>query len=306
LTPLKTYFFRIDPNSSPSDNPTGIQTTIDDPAALSRTFVPGHLAENLTLQESDPGYKYRIMAMGSKYEAALLKGDWDAFGGSFFEDFSTELGVMPFKIPAEWRLIAAIDPGWSSPCAFGVSAIDFEGNMYRLFTYYEHNRSAGQHAEAINSMLRNNPYTVGRLPDIIVSGRDAFARKDRYAIIANERTFADIFQEAGIFLEPAVTDRITGWWAWKNLMKAKRWHYFIGTNEALIEEILAAEQDERQPEDIKGRGNDPSVSDHALDQTRYEIMAAGMAAAEPEAVKPSKDIWLLPQLEAEKDARIFW
>lgn len=74
--------------------------------------------------------------------------------------------------------------------------------------------------------------------------------------------------------------------AWRQLMRAGKWFYFKGYNDALIEEITAAEHDDKNPEDIKGRGNDPDVSDHALDENRYGIMSLfkGIVVKEKEKV----------------------
>jgi hypothetical protein len=52
-------------------------------------------------------------------------------------------------------------------------------------------------------------------------------------------------------------------------------HFFVfkGENEPFIDELVAAEADENDQHDIKGKGNDPTVSDHALDMCRYGIMS---------------------------------
>jgi hypothetical protein len=274
FTPQKLYYFAPDKNNEIEDNPTGLLTDKNNPYSKSRMFIPGRLHENKILMKADPGYKFNIMAMGRKYEKALLYGDWDAFGGSFFDDFdSSKMGVEPFAIPKEWFLLGAIDPGWSSPCSFSLKARDFEGNVYRLFTYYEKNKSPEQHATAIKEKINSFPYTNGRQPNFIVSGTDAFAKKDRHAIIAHELTFSDVFRRHGLNLTPAKTDRVLGWMVTKQLMRSEKFFYFNGFNDDWKEEVIAAEHDEKNPEDIKGKGNDPNVSDHALDEDRYGNMS---------------------------------
>jgi len=275
LEPKKTYYFAPDRSvSDPYVNPMGIMVNRDHPDARSRTFVPGFLHENRILMENDPTYVQNIRAMGAKYERALLHGDWDAFSGDFFDDFSNQLCVRPFIIPEDWSLIGSLDPGWSSPCSFGLSARDFEGNIYRLFTYYVRDASPDQHARAIREMIENFPYTRGRMPDYIVAGHDAFERNSPSAIHSNEYTFERVFRNIlGLSLRKARTERVLGWWAWKQLMRQRKWKYFDGFNDPLIEEIVAAQHDEKVPEDIEGRGNDPNVYDHALDETRYSVLA---------------------------------
>lgn len=270
FVPKKKYWFL--PPTDEADY-CGPLAKRDDEYSKSRTFVPGFLHENRILMETDPGYKANIMAMGSQYEKALLKGDWFAFGGDFFSDFSSQMVVEPFEIPAGWTLMGSLDPGWSSPCSFGLSAKDLEGNIYRLLTYYVRKRDAYGHAQAIREMILNFPWTKGRMPDMIVSGHDAWAKKDKYSIQSNELTLYDIFSEEGLFLQRANTSRVPGWWAWKTIMRQDKWKIFEGYNDHLINEVTSAEPDDREPEDIKGRGNDPDVFDHALDENRYLIMA---------------------------------
>jgi len=287
MIPGLTYFFRPDPNKEQREDYTGIQCDRFHKLAKSRTYIPGNLFENKILMENDPDYINNIIAQGKRYERALLYNDWDAFGGDFFDDLDTNSqGVEPFMIPDTWTLIGSLDPGWSSPCSFGLKARSPEGNVYRLFTYYARNKSPQQHATAIASLIKHFPFTRGRMPDTIVSGRDAFAKNDKYAINATELTFADIFQAHDLFLQPAATDRIIGWWVWKQMMNLKKWYYFKGYNDSLLDEMTASSCDEDNPEDIQGGGNDKNIDDHALDEERYSNMAISLPILEAESKLP--------------------
>ncbi len=277
LVPLETNWFITE--EEPKINPQGRRVPTGTPDALDRVFVPGTLAENAY---ADPMYSARIKAMGARYERALLKGDWDAFAGDFFGEYDhTTMCVAPFQIPEGWRIFGSLDPGASSPCSFSLHAVDFDHNVYRLFTYYERERAATAHAVAIKNELQNFKQTRGRMPESIVSGTDAFAKQDRYAVISNTATFADAFQAEGLMLQPAKTDRILGWWNMRNLMERKKWFVFKDFNNAFLEELQSAVPDESQPEDIKGRGNDPNVADHSLDEERYLCMAIFTPAEPP-------------------------
>lgn len=278
MQPGKTHYFIADPTvEDVEDNPTGVLVTPNHPEfknAKSRTFIPGFLYENKILMEMDPAYAANIMQMGRKMERALLKGDWDAFGGDFFDEFSRGKNVIkPFDIPKHWQLIGCNDPGWSSPNAFQLIARDPDNNIYTLFTYYVKGRDAEQHSKNIFKILKSFPYTKGRMPDMIVSGRDAFHKKDKFAIKRTDQTYADIFQKNGLFLQEAVTDRVLGWWAMKQYMHNKKYYVFARLNEPLIDELIAAQHDDKNVEEISGGGNDSQVPDHALDCNRYGIMA---------------------------------
>ena len=56
-------------------------------------------------------------------------------------------------------------------------------------------------------------------------------------------------------------------------VQTPKYFVFKGLNQSYINEITAAIGDDKNPEDIQGRGNDPAVSDHSLDEERYKIMA---------------------------------
>lgn len=272
----RAKFFLAAPE--PERDPCGVEVPPDTKFALSRIFIPGKLSENLVLMQNDPMYPARIMAQGQRMANALLNGDWDAFGGEFFAGFSVSQNVVPpFLIPSEWPLIGSIDPGFSSPCSFGLCARAMNGKVYRIFTYYEAQRNAEQHAEAIKKRIKECEYTKGRWPDIIVSGKDAWAKRDQYAVTSSTVTFADVFRGHDIILVPANTDRKAGWWAWRLLLPngkmANRYFLFDGMNEPAIDEMIAAVPDPKDEEDILGKGNDPSVKDHFLDDQRYSLMA---------------------------------
>ena len=170
-------------------------------------------------------------------------------------------------------MVLSIDPAWSGTFSAGLKAIDFEGKQYRIATYYEIGRGMQQNVNGVIEFIKDCKYTRGKMPDICIGGLDCWAKHDRYAIIGEELTYADLFEKKGITLSKAVTDRVPGWGAWKNLMTEGRWFYFANLNEPLVDEIQAAEHDEKAVEDIKGRGNDPEVIDHALDEERYSVMA---------------------------------
>jgi hypothetical protein len=214
---------------------------------------------------------------------ALLNRNWYAFSGTFFEDFDSSMIIEPFRIEKGWTLIGSLDPGFSSPLSFGLKARDFEGNIYRIATYYEAKKSAGEHAPAILDFIKNNKFTgeydkegnfikgSGRMPSVIVAGHDAWARRDRYSVIASDVTLEQVFAEHGLYLTKAVTDRKPGWWAMKSGMREHRYFVFDIYNKPFLEEMQAAISGD-DPEDLKGKGNDPNISDHALDEDRYGTM----------------------------------
>lgn len=282
--PGTTKYFT--PPDDPAKDPRGASVAKGTEDSMSRVFIPFWLSENVALIQNDRGYATRMKALGKQMEKALLGGDWYAFGGDLFPSFDRHKEIIkPFGIPGTWRLHGSIDPGFSSACSFGLTAADPKGNYYRLATYYIDRQSPEIHARAIKKFIDEFPWTQGRMPETIVSGRDAFAHNDRFAVQATDKTFAEVFWDVSkLFLEPATTDRINGWWNWKGLMP-DRWFLFEGMNDALLDEMAAAVSDEKCPEDLKGKGNDPAVKDHALDECRYGLMSIHKAVVPVEQDK---------------------
>jgi hypothetical protein len=272
------------PAADITKNPQGNRVVQYTKGSMSRAFIPAKLTDNPTLMLNDPGYASRIGIRGEKYRRALLEGDPDAFSGEFFSSFNPmpfENGGMmmqPFRIEKRWRLIASIDPGWTSPFSMGLDAIDFTGKHYRVGTFYSVEKGMQRKVKDVMNWIKNNPWTGGRLPDMFVAGHDCWAKHTALEIIGEELTYADLFEKVGVTLERAVTSREVGWGAWDNLMVEGKWFVFAGLNDPLIDEMLAAEHDENNVNDIKGRGNDPEVSDHALDDERYNVMAGYKAS----------------------------
>jgi len=253
-------------------------------------YVPSTAYDNPHLDES---YFASLDSLPELMRKAFLEGDWTVFAGMFFPMFSRKKHlVYPVQTPDSWPLTASLDPGWASACSFGLYATDFEGIIHRVGGYYETNKSTPQNAEGIMRFLKEDmkPWTGGRLPYVIVSGHDAWARKDRLAIVGNEATAADVFQEWGLPLTKAVTDRVPGWYRFRSALEhGNLVFYDNGHNEAALQEIESVMCDDNNPEEIQGRGRDAGVSSHALDDIRYMLMTI----YNPEAPKPD-DTWRRP------------
>lgn len=315
LSPGEMRYFISDKRSDdPYKNPAGLDVTqqiLDGTAdemtrrdAVTRMFIPALYTDNKIGLERDPGYAGRVKMQGNKHERALLNGDPEAFSGDYFPlntapAASGGMCVPPFEIPTSWRLILSIDPGWTSPMSAGLKAIDLKGNHYRIMTYYKAGASMQQNVDAIVTMVKECRWTLGRQPSLIVSGHDAWAKHTRLAIIGEELTYDDMFQAKGWVLQRAVTDRVNGWGALCNLMMEGKWFYFDGLNEPLIEEMQGAEHDDKDPNDIKGGGNDASVPDHALDDERYNVMST----FKPSQQQPKPTGWVETKIKRKQPSR---
>lgn len=233
---------------------------------------------DFTLMYSD--YAQNLSGLPEQLKLAFLWGKWDVFAGMFFKGFDPQKEIIkPFEIPTEWEMVGSLDPGFAAPLSYGITAKDFKGNIYRIGTYYNID-SIPNHAIAVKNFLTapESPiykWTSGRVPIVNVAGRDAFAKVDKNAIVSNEDTIFDYFSKQGIYLQKGNDgpgSRISNWWKWKSLLP-DRYFIFEGLNNPLIEQITSMEADDKAVEDIRGRGNDESIADHALDEQKLGIYA---------------------------------
>jgi predicted phage terminase large subunit-like protein len=95
-------------------------TVIPDEQIQSLTFIPGKLEENRILEQADPGYRGKLMAMTRVNRARLLDGNWKirADAGSYFRRSDCRIiDSVPNDIECYTRRwdLAATEPCESSP-----------------------------------------------------------------------------------------------------------------------------------------------------------------------------------------------
>ena len=197
---------------------------------------------------------------------AYLSGDWDIYPGQFFSSWNKEDIDMPsFEIPADWPIFGGLDYGESNPSSFGLYTVDFDGHIYRLTEYYQADRAASQHAEAVNHLIDTCPFTAGRRPSIIYADPSMWVK--RRFTEQQSKCAADYFTAVGLSLTRANNDRINGWRVCKDALAHKKFHTFSGWNDAFLRSVPALPRDDNQPEDV-----DTHAEDHAADEWRYAMV----------------------------------
>lgn len=214
-------------------------------------------------------YRQSLNDLPERLYKAYVLGDWDAFEGQFFYTFNPQIQLIePHEIPEGWTLVGSLDPAWGGVGSFGLQARDYDGKIYRIATLVQEKMSADERAIAIKSFIQNNKYTGGRMPSIIVSGHDAWAKKDRYAIMASDKTMYDVFADNGLYLTKAILDRQNGWGALRAVMP-NDYFIFKNYNQELVDQLAQTLGDEKHKDDILGCGNNPHVVDHTIEEARY-------------------------------------
>ena len=249
-------------------------------------YIPALPTDNPHLSQQ---YLRRLYSLPEPLRSAVLKGDWNAFAGQYFNSFTREgLQCKPFKIPESWQLMLAMDPGWGGICSAGLFAIEpwnyakdthslIKGKVFEVSSYHLKGANSEQRARDVHKMIEMCPYTNGRSPDFSIAGLDAFHRRDKHAAIPSEVTMADEFERFGIYLEAAHVargSRVQTFQNFRQYVDQRRFQIFEGEDDALLDEMESVQADEKNVEDIEGQGRDPKVQDHGMDKTRYALYAA--------------------------------
>ena len=133
-------------------------------------------------------------------------------------------------------------------------------------------------------------------------GLYTFHSRNKYEVQSNERFFSDHFKDKGIHLRRATTARVPGWRAIKDLMNRGKFFVFKTYNQPFLDELVSAVADDKNPEDLMGKGNYPDVADHALDALRYNVMAV----AAPKLSQRKTDTWVETYLGAKSQPKSGW
>jgi len=267
-----------------------------------RRFIPSRVFDNVDMLRRNPEYVTNLLTLPERMRRALLEGDWGAFEGQFFPFNSDTQLIKPFVIENAWPLIGALDPGWGGYCSYSLATVDFNNNYYRIATYYEPAKNIIRNVKDIYKFTKSLNLTRGRIPEYVIADPAAWAKRDQYALTEDQRTFADFMEQAGFVMFKGLNDRPTGWANMVTMMEQKeektnepKYKVFKNYNEPFEEQLIAAISDEKVPGDLQGRGRDPKLHYHCLDEERYRLMAISF----PEALERPKT-----QLEREVEEEI--
>jgi hypothetical protein len=263
-----------------------------------RQYIPARLEDNPSMAESDPGYEYRLMGLGSDtLVRAMRHGDWDIIEGAFFDNFRKDRHVIkPFAIPDEWLRFRAGDWGSAKPFSFGWYAVvqdDFRtvqglvlprGALVRYREWYGVKMDA-QGKFVPNVGLKMNAENVGagvRIRDqkenlaYGVLDPAAFSQDGGPSIA--ERMMRGTNGKNGSMFRRADNARVVGRGAmggWDQLRgrldgdeDGRAMLYFFETCIHAIRTLPALQHDEDRPEDL-----DSDMEDHAGDEIRYACMS---------------------------------
>ncbi len=242
------------------------------------SFIQALVDDNQALMANDPQYVARLDSEPNEaLRRAYRYGDWNIFAGQFFQEISKEVHVIKaFKIPEHWNRFGSYDYGYNHPAAFGWFAVDEDGNVYLYREHIQSQLRVDQFAKELN----NYPDTSSLYP--IVAGRDCWTIKSTLREDQRPPTVAEEFQTHGIYLKPAVIDRIQGaahlrsYLAWQGRKNNKPRFFIFDTCPISFDTLSRMIHDPDRVEDvlkIDASDGDPMSGDDAYDMIRYGLMS---------------------------------
>lgn len=264
-------------------------------------YIPALLTENPYIGSD---YLFQLESKPEALRNALLYGDWDAFEGQVFtewtnkpENYKTRLNthvIEPFEIPLSWPRYMSFDHGYSKPFSIGWWAVDPQGRAYRYREWY------GCEPGRPNTGIRLTPrQIVDGILDREVEERENNIRIDRIADPAIfDRSRGDSVAQLmepqsgfrgsapGVYFRPGENNRMAGKMELHERLRfdaeGKPMLYVFTNCEDFIRTIPALPYSMTKVEDV-----DSDAEDHVYDETRYFVMARPVRPKEPKGATPS-------------------
>lgn len=245
------------------------------------TFIQSLVTDNRVLMESQPDYIKQLEALPKQLREAWLYGRWDVFAGQVFEEFVNDERhyhdrynthvIQPFLIPREWRVLCAMDWGYTRPFSIGWYTFDREGRMYRINEFYGCDSTP-------NVGMRIEPSEVARMMKEIEQ-RDPNLRDKRITYIGDPaiwgkqggKSIGELFEDERISFDKAKHDRLNGKMQCHNRLAFDAdgvpMFYTFSTCKHFIRTVPNLVYDDVKVEDV-----DTDGEDHIYDEWRYACM----------------------------------
>ena len=269
---LNRRFWVSGENARPANFPYEVEETIrmpdgsDKKFSYHRAFIPSLVFDNPYIMENDPQYLMRLQLLPEKKRLALMRGDWNAFEGSFFTEWDRGVHVCePFDIPFHWKRSISFDWGFSDPTAIGWFAENPATGQ--IFLYREMKLQSTidvDVARLIGERSKDEEISCVFYP------WDLDFKNPQTGISMKER-MQEIWNSMGLhyYLKVANKDRKNGWSAVRHMLSLRREDrkprmQIFNTCKYVIESFPLQIHDENDGEDLDTNGDD-----HGMDMIRY-------------------------------------
>lgn len=231
-------------------------------------FVPSTVYDNEYLMTNNPEYVENLENLPEMRKRAMLYGDWDAFEGQYFSEFSRDIHVIePMIIQDHWQRYRFIDYGLDKLACYWVT-IDTHNNAFVYKELYQSDLVITEAAKRIKEINGNDRIICTYAPPDLWNRRQDTGK-----------SAAEIFAQSGVPLIKASNDRVNGWYSvkeWLKPIKAKDEQTGEEKTTAalkifsncvnLIRTLPQLQHDDKDPNDV---ATEPHELTHAPDALRY-------------------------------------
>lgn len=296
---LKKYFKLVKTEKGEIE----IETTKEDPMALSRSFVQANVYDNPILLKNDPQYLKVLQTLPEALRKALMDGDWNALVGQYFTEWQPQTHVIPYAQYLERvnngqnvsRFIA-MDYGFKAPASVGWYAVFPEGQIIRYREHYIEGKTYPALAQEILDLCYDNRGRKEKI-DYMTADPAIWGDKDHHAEpkdgkAKGESGFDKMAQVIGEEFPIIMADnrRIVGWTRMREFLSIYNDQHGNPTANLLITDncknfvrcIPGAVYDKTKKEDL-----DTTGEDHVLDECRYGLMSRHNVPKPDEKPKPA-------------------
>lgn len=226
----------------------------------------------------DADYKKKLEENTGWKLKAYRWGDWDIAAGQFFTTWNHNIHVRnDIKIIPGATYWCSLDHGFNHYTTCYLMQ-RHDGLTYVVDEYAMRKQLVSTNAQGIKEMLQRHGLKPNNLA-YFVAGADCFAVRG----VDNTNTIADEYAKAGIYLQPANIDRISGASRILQMLGDNRDEnpiepklFFSNRCHRAIECIPVMEHDPKRPEDVLKVDMDEEGNggDDAYDGVRYGIMTS--------------------------------
>lgn len=277
-----------------------------------RIFIPAKVRDNLGLDADD--YEKSLMHLPDVLRAQLMDGDWGAFEGAAYPQFSDDTHVVAaMDPPAGYERFESMDFGTTNPTAWLAWTVDYDGNLICYDELYE----PGLPSVTAPKVLERR--TVWR-SDICYGDPSIWNKAGVTNRWGEPASVGTEFQEFGVHIVKANNDTVAGYVRLAELVKPDperlfpAWHPKAGQPGAprlyvtrscpnLIEQmqaaVLAGETEPHPGEQVSRRWEGPHGHAHA--SARYGVMSRPDPSKMPEKVPADPRAALLARVERERN-----
>lgn len=260
-------------------------------------FIPSTVFDNRYIMSENPEYIKTLKSLPESRRRAMLNGDWDAFEGQYFTEFSREKHTCtPFTVPEEWTRFASFDYGLDMTACLWFAFPPSRKKIYVYRELYMPNLILSSAAEKILTMSNGEKiaYYIAS-PDL--SGRRQDSGKTGFDILANNGLKGVI---------PANNERIAGWRMIREFLKERQdgepTIQIFSSCRNLIRTLPRLIFDSKISEDVS---SSPHELTHAPDALRYALMSSNFIIGQEKVLREDKSFDILSLWNGRKSEKSY-